>query len=91
MHVSLPVGNGNTLMGCDIPDSRGYPVTVGNNCQISINADSKEEADRFFNALSAGGNVVMPLADAFWGAYFGMFVDKFGINWMVNHDHATKK
>lgn len=91
MHVALPVGNGNVLMGSDIPDSRGYPLVAGNNCQISINADSKEEADSLFNALTAGGKITMPIADSFWGAYFGMFTDKFGINWMVNFDHKQKK
>lgn len=90
MHVGLPVGNGNTLMGSDIPESRGHSVVVGNNCQVSINADSKEEAARLFNSLSDGGKVTMPLADTFWGAYFGMFTDKFGINWMVNYDYNQK-
>ena len=91
MHVSLPVGKGNTLMGNDILESWGQKSIPGNNVSISINADSKEEADRLFNALSNGGNITMPLADTFWGAYFGMFTDKFGINWMVNFDYNQKK
>ena len=53
---------------------------------ISINAESKEEADKLFNNLSAGGMVMMPMNDTFWGAYFGMFTDKFAINWMINYD-----
>jgi len=61
-------------------------LVQGNNYSISINASSKEEADRLFNGLSAGGQVTMPLENTFWGAYFGMFVDKYGINWMVNFD-----
>lgn len=85
MHVSLPIGQGTLLMGSDTSKQMGN-VTAGNNFAISINADNKEEADRLFNGLSKGGTVTMPMADTFWGAYFGMFTDKFGINWMVNHD-----
>lgn len=90
MHVSLPIGDGNVLMASDIVEAFGKPVTEGNNFSISINAESKEEADRLFNGLSDGGKVKMPLADAFWGAYFGMFQDKFGINWMVNHENSKE-
>lgn len=85
MHVSYPIGEGSSLMGSDVM-SPMPKVTQGNNFSISINAHSKAEADRYFNGLSAGGNITMPLADTFWGAYFGMFTDKFGINWMVNFD-----
>lgn len=85
MHVSLPIGQGTLLMGSDTSKQMG-DVTSGNNFAISINADSKEEADRLFTALSSGGRVTMPLNDTFWGAYFGMFTDKFGISWMVNYD-----
>ena len=85
MHVSYPIGQGSSLMGSDIM-SPMPKVTQGNNFSISINAHSKAEADRYFSGLSAGGNVTMPLTDTFWGAYFGMFTDKFGINWMVNFD-----
>lgn len=87
MHVSLPIGKGNVLMASDACESMGYTLTVGNNFYISINAESEEEADRLFNGLSAGGQVMMPLEKAFWGAYFGMFADKFGIQWMVNYDY----
>jgi PhnB protein len=82
MHVSLPIGK-NVLMGSDTSESHGH-VTFGSNFSISVNAESKEEADRIFNALSADGKVTMPMADAFWGSYFGMFTDKFGVNWMVD-------
>ena len=85
MHISLPIGKNTILMGSDAPEHMGK-VIIGNNVNISITADSKEEADKLFNGLSAGGNVVMPMADAFWGSYFGMFVDKFGINWMISFD-----
>lgn len=63
----------------------GFTVTQGNNMHINLEPDSREEAKRIFDALSVGGNVTMPLQDMFWGAYFGSFTDKFGINWMVNH------
>lgn len=85
MHVSLPIGN-TILMGSDTGGEWAPTFVQGNNFSISINADSKNEADALFNGLSAGGMVTMPMADTFWGAYFGMFTDKFGINWMVNYD-----
>ena len=87
MHVSLPIGKGNTLMATDAIESMGQKLTVGNNFYISIGADSEEETTELFNALSAGGKVTMPLGKTFWGAYFGMFTDKFGIQWMVNYDY----
>ena len=88
MHVSLPIGKGTILMGSDSPSKMG-PVTKGNNSSIAIQTNDREEATRLFNGLSAGGNVTMPLGDAFWGAYFGMFTDKFGIHWMVNCDNTS--
>src|SRR5215203_2921365 len=87
MHVALPIGQNAVLMGSDTSASHGHAVTMGNNFSISLGADSKEEAKKIFDGLSAGGRVTMPLADTFWGAYFGMFTDKFGINWMVNYDY----
>ncbi len=90
MHVALPIGKGNVLMGTDALESMGQKLTIGNNFYISINAESKEEAEKLFNGLSAGGKIEMPLQDAFWGAYFGMFTDKFGIQWMVNYDYNQK-
>lgn len=88
MHVALPIGqHGDVLMATDILESMGQKIIVGNNFSVSIQADSKEEADKIFTALSAGGKVEMPIADAFWGAYFGMFTDKFGIQWMVNFEY----
>ena len=89
MHVALPVGN-NVLMGTDVPGSMPQ-VTTGTNMSICINADSKEETDKLFNGLSAGGQITMPLDKMFWGAYFGMLTDKFGIQWMVNFDENQKK
>ena len=86
MHISLPISKETALMGSDTSEGYGSGVVVGNNCSVSINTDSKSEADRLFNQLSAGGKVTMPMEDTFWGSYFGMFTDKFGINWMVSFD-----
>lgn len=86
MHVSLPISEETNLFGSDTVGAWSPKLVQGNNYSISINASSKEEADRLFNGLSAGGQVTMPLENTFWGAYFGMFVDKYGINWMVNFD-----
>jgi PhnB protein len=86
MHVALPIGKGNILMATDALESMGHSLTVGNNFSISVSADNKEEADRIFNGLSDKGQVTVPLADTFWGAYFGMLTDKFGIQWMVSYD-----
>jgi PhnB protein len=85
MHVSFPIGRGSVLMGSDSGDGR--KANFGNNFAISISTDSEAEADKMFKGLSNGGQVIMPMAKAFWGAYFGMFTDKFGINWMVNFDY----
>lgn len=84
MHVSLPIGN-NFLMASDSLESMGHNLNAGNNFNISVNADSREEAERIFRALAEGGTVKMELQDTFWGSYFGMLEDKFGIYWMVDH------
>jgi PhnB protein len=86
MHVSLPVSKETTLMGSDTGGEWAPSFKPGNNFSISINSDSRTDADNFFSKLSAGGMVTMPMADTFWGSYFGMFTDKFGINWMVSFD-----
>ncbi len=86
MHVSLPIGKDTLLMGSDIFPSMGQVLKVGNNNYISLHPESKEEADRLFKKLSAGGEVEMPMEDQFWGDYYGSFVDKFGIGWMVNYN-----
>jgi PhnB protein len=84
MHISLPVSKETVLMGSDSSEAFGQVTTQGNNFSLSVNADSKEEVDRIFAGLSEGGQVTMPADKTFWGAYFGMFVDKFGIQWMVS-------
>lgn len=91
MHLSLPIGKGIVLMATDALESHGHPLTPGNNFYISIDAETEDEAERLFNKLSAGGQVTMALQKAFWGAYFGMFTDKIGIQWMVRYDHNQQK
>ena len=83
MHVSYMVADGCVLMGSDRPTSMG-PTTFGNNAHISVQTKDKAQATSVFNGLAEGGNVTMPLADMFWGATFGMVVDKYGVQWMVN-------
>lgn len=86
MHVTLPISKETSLMGSDTFPHQ--PVSFGDNFSISISPDSKKEADRIFEELSEGGNVVMPMSDTFWNAYFGMVKDKFGVNWMINFDSS---
>jgi PhnB protein len=91
MHIALPIGKGNILMATDAVESMGHKVTAGTNFHLSISTDSEEETKKIFNALSAGGKVTVPLDKMFWGAYFGMLTDKFGIQWMVNYDYNQQK
>jgi PhnB protein len=86
MHVALPLGPVTTLMGSDTPSAMGS-VTTGTNFSISISTGSEAEATELFNKLSPGGQVTMPLDKAFWGDYFGMCIDKFGVQWMVSYDY----
>lgn len=84
MHARLSTSSGAVLMASDsMPD---MPVTVGNNVWITQDCESVEEIERLFAGFSEGGHVIMPLADQFWGARFGMLTDKYGINWMFNHE-----
>jgi PhnB protein len=85
MHIALEAPHGITLMGNDFLDFMGHPFVAGNNFSLSLHPDSEELADNFFNSLSEGGTVTVPMSKAPWGAYFGMFTDKFGIKWMINH------
>ena len=91
MHIALPIGNGDVLMATDSLESLGQTLTKGNNFYLALSPTSKEEAERLFNGLSAGGKIEMPLQDMFWGAYYGSFTDKFGIQWMVNYDKNRQK
>lgn len=88
MHVALPISNETMLMGSDTGGEWAGNFQKGNNFSISVNTASKQEADRIFNALSDGGKIMMPMDDTFWGSYFGMFSDKYGINWMVSFELA---
>jgi PhnB protein len=91
MHIALPIGKGNVLMGTDALESMGQKLIVGDNISISLQTESKEEAAALFQGLSVGGKIEMPLQNAFWGAYFGMFFDKFGIRWMINFDYHEEQ
>ena len=85
MHIALPIGKGNILMGTDATESSGR-VTQGTSIHLSVNTESDSETKNIFAALSAGGKVTIPLDNMFWGAYFGMCTDKFGVQWMVSND-----
>ncbi len=85
MHIGLPIGKDQMLMGTDALESHGHKLVQGNNVHISVHPDSKKEADRLFTALSEGGKVQMPMADQPWGDYYGNFQDKFGVYWMINY------
>ena len=85
MHIALPIG-GNILMGNDVPEFMGKVNELEHRSKISISAESREEADRLFKALSADGSVEVPMDDSPWGSYFGMFRDKYGIEWMIDFD-----
>lgn len=85
LHVELPLLGGHVLMGTDAPKEMGFTLTMGNNMHINLEPDSREEAQRLFDELSAGGKIEMPMQDMFWGAFYGNFQDKYGINWMVHY------
>jgi PhnB protein len=80
MHVSLPISKETILMGCDSPDE----TVLGNNISLSIDTDNRDEADRIFTSLSDRGHIKMAMNETFWGAYFGMLEDRFGIQWLIN-------
>ena len=86
MHVSLPVSKETILMGCDSTEAFGQGAIFSNNISLSINTDDKEEANRLFTELSVGGQIKMAMSHTFWGSYFGVVSDRFGINWLINCD-----
>lgn len=90
MHIALPVGKGTILMGTDALESMGHTVTPGTNFHLSVDTESEAETEKIFNGLAAGGKITTPLEKMFWGAYFGMCTDKFGIQWMVSYDEKKK-
>lgn len=84
MHIALPIGQGSMLMGNDVPELMGKTNENENRSKIVITAQSREEADRLFNGLSAGGELEGPIGDSPWGSYGGCFRDKYGIEWIVD-------
>jgi PhnB protein len=84
MHIALPIGVGSAIMGSDVPSMLGVVNENENRSKLTISAESKEEADKLFNGLSAGGAVEFPIGDSPWGSYFGAFRDKYGVEWMVD-------
>lgn len=90
MHIALPIGKYNMLMANDVPEILGRTNENENRSKIAISAESKAEADKLFYGLSAGGQIEMPISDSPWGTYFGMFRDKYGIEWMVDFDPNQK-
>lgn len=89
MHIALPIGK-SILMANDVPESMGKTNENENRSKISISAESRDEADKLFNGLSAGGQIEGPIGDSPWGSYFGCFRDKYGIEWMVDFDPNNK-
>ena len=89
MHIALPIGK-SSLMANDVPEIMGRTNENENRSKISISAESREEADKLFNGLSAGGQIEGPIGDSPWGSYFGCFRDKYGIEWMVDFDPNYK-
>jgi PhnB protein len=90
VHVSLPIGKNNLLMGSDTMPSMGHTLTIGSNYHISVGTETEDEAKKVFDGLAQGGRVTMPLDKMFWNAYFGMVIDKFGVQWMVSCDLNKK-
>lgn len=85
MHVALPIGRQTILLGSD-SDEDCPSVVAGNNISLSITAKSKKDADRFFENLSDEGKIIMQIGDVFWGSYYGVCTDKFGVNWAVTYN-----
>ena len=90
LHAELPLLGGHVLMGTDAPKEMGFTLRQGNNMHICLEPETREETKRIFDELSSGGTVTMPLQDMFFGAYFGEFADKYGINWMVNYQEKSR-
>lgn len=83
-NICLPIAKETVLMGADVCSYMAQNTVFGNNFSLYIEADSRGEADRLFGGLSTEGRVTMPMSEAHWGDYFGMFTDKFGVNWLIN-------
>jgi PhnB protein len=87
MHIALPVGTDNVLMGTDAIESMGFKVMQGNNYYVQLQLDSKAEADKIFKGLSEGGSIETAMADQAWGDYYGSLTDKYGVRWMLNYTY----
>lgn len=87
MHVALPILGGTQIMGTDMLESMGHELKIGNNTTINLETDTREELDRLYAALSQGGTDCMAPQEMFWGAYWGVCLDRFGIRWMFNYTH----
>jgi len=85
MHIAIIIDD-SVLMGSDFVSMNGEQYSQGNAYTVAVMPDSREESDRLFAGLSAGGNVFMPMTEMFWGGYFGAFLDKFGVKWLINQD-----
>ncbi len=84
MNIALPILGGTVIMGTDMLESMGHKLKIGNNVTINLEPDTREETERIYNALAEGATECMPLQDMFWGAYWGVCLDRFGIRWMFN-------
>lgn len=84
MHVALPISKETILMGADIIETDEASNESRSSFSLYVNADSKKEADRLFGALSLEGNIIVPIAEQFWGSYYGLCVDRFGISWKIS-------
>ena len=91
MHISLTTPKGHVFMATDALASMDQHIVAGNNCRVTVHTESEQETTQLFNGLSAGGKVEMPLNKTFWGAFCGMFTDRFGIQWMINYTYPTAK
>lgn len=92
MHVALPIGKETILMGSDSGEDWGSePVTMGNNVSLALKTETREDADRVFESLCSGGTMNMQIGDVFWGSYFGICTDKFGIHWMISYDKKEEE
>ncbi|HPK08769.1 MAG TPA: VOC family protein [Saprospiraceae bacterium] len=89
MHIALPIGNHSVLMGSDTPEQLGKHSEMETRSKISISTDTKDEADKLYKGLTKGGQIEMPIQDSPWGSYFGMFRDKYGIEWMISFDEKA--
>ncbi len=90
MHIGLPIGKDDVLMASDTLEAFGQKLVQGDNFHVSVHPESKAEADRIFEALSAGGTIEMPIADQMWGDYYGSLMDRFGVRWMVNYHQVIE-